>query len=93
MEWVYNSPDIDHAGVVFARDMGREKNEELIRHLSGRKVWVVEPDAQPIQFNPYPRSGKVSLPAAVKPVAVRPVAVRPVAGRPVAVAQAAGCVR
>ncbi len=39
MEWVYNEPDIDRARIVFARDMGPEKNQELIRYYTGRRVW------------------------------------------------------
>lgn len=40
-EWVYNEPDIDKARIVFARDMGPEKNQELIRYYPGRRVWRV----------------------------------------------------
>jgi hypothetical protein len=38
-EWVYNEPDIDQARIVFARDMGPAKNQELIRYYPGRRVW------------------------------------------------------
>jgi hypothetical protein len=40
-EWVYNEPDIDHAKIVFARDMGPEENEKLIRYYPERHVWRV----------------------------------------------------
>ena len=40
-EWVYNEPDIDHSKIVFARDMGPEKNQELLNYFSGRRVWRV----------------------------------------------------
>ena len=40
-EWVYNEPDIDHARIVFARDMGAEKNQELLRYYPDRRVWNV----------------------------------------------------
>lgn len=40
-EWVYNEPDIDRARVVWARDMGPEKNAELIRYYPNRHVWQV----------------------------------------------------
>jgi hypothetical protein len=43
-EWVYNAADIDAAKVVWARDMSREKNRELLRYFEGRTVWLVEPD-------------------------------------------------
>ena len=41
-DWVYNKADIDHAKVVWARDMGPEKNEELLRYFANRRVWLVD---------------------------------------------------
>lgn len=38
-EYVYNSADIDGSHVVWARDMGPEKNERLIQYFSNRKIW------------------------------------------------------
>jgi hypothetical protein len=40
-EWVYNEPDIDRGRIVWARDMGPEKNEELMRYYPNRHVWQV----------------------------------------------------
>jgi hypothetical protein len=40
-EWVYNDPDIDRQRIVFARDMGPGKNEELLRYYPARHVWRV----------------------------------------------------
>jgi len=42
-DWVYNEPDIDSAKVIWARDMGTEGNEELLRYYPNRRVWVVDP--------------------------------------------------
>jgi hypothetical protein len=53
-EWVYNSADIDHSKVIWARDMGSAGNEELIRYYRDRSVWLVEPDATPARVWPYP---------------------------------------
>jgi hypothetical protein len=40
-EWVYNDPDIDRAKVIFARDMGKQKNQELLDYYRDRRVWRV----------------------------------------------------
>jgi len=51
-EWVYNAADIDHAKVVWARDMGEVANRELLCYFRNREVWVVYPDEVPLHINP-----------------------------------------
>ncbi|MFA6956354.1 MAG: hypothetical protein WC538_10820 [Thermoanaerobaculia bacterium] len=46
-EWVYNDADIDRSEVVWARDASPEINMELLRHMKGRRVWLLEADARP----------------------------------------------
>jgi hypothetical protein len=41
-EWVFNKADIDGSKIVWARDMGPEKNQELLDYYRGRKFWIVE---------------------------------------------------
>jgi hypothetical protein len=55
VEWVYNRADIDRAKVVWARDMGEDKNKELIRYFPDREVWLVQEHrgVAPI-LQPYP---------------------------------------
>jgi hypothetical protein len=53
-EWVYNSADIDHSPIVWARDMGEARNEGLIHYYSDRKIWLLEPDFLPPRLSPYP---------------------------------------
>ena len=52
-EWVFNAADIDHAKIVWARDMGSTCNEELLNYFTGRKVWLVQPDELPPKLSPY----------------------------------------
>jgi hypothetical protein len=55
-DWVDNNADIDGSKVVWARDMGAEQNQELIRYYSNRQVWLVEPDETPVRVEPYKSS-------------------------------------
>ncbi len=41
-EWIANKPDPRSAKIIWARDMGAVKNEELIRAYPGRHVWLVD---------------------------------------------------
>ncbi len=58
VDWVYNDADLDHAKVVWAREMDPGENEKLFRYFAGRHVWRVEPDKNPVLIVPY--SQKVS---------------------------------
>ncbi len=53
MEWVYNEADIDASKVVWARDMGPARNEELIQYFKDRQVWAVDGDDVPPRLLPY----------------------------------------
>jgi len=53
-EWVFNKADIDRSPVVWAREMGAEKNKELLEYFRDREVWLVEPDENRPHLSPYP---------------------------------------
>jgi hypothetical protein len=53
-EWVYNEADIDRSRIVWARDMGADKNWELIQYYPDRDVWLVQPDSPDNRLTPYP---------------------------------------
>jgi len=53
-EWVYNGANIDNSKVVWAREMDPADNKDLIDYYKDRKVWLVQPDAQPPTISPYP---------------------------------------
>jgi hypothetical protein len=52
-EYVYNRADIDRAKVVWARDMGDAKNEELLHYFSNRRIWLLKPDEAPEILQAY----------------------------------------
>jgi len=51
-EWVYNAADIDRSTIVWAIELARESDAQLIRYFAGRQAWLVEPDKGGI-LRPY----------------------------------------
>ncbi|MFI5380274.1 MAG: hypothetical protein ACHRHE_13325 [Tepidisphaerales bacterium] len=52
-EWVYNGADLEHAKVLWARDLGDEANRDLLAAFPDRQAWLVEPDGERIEPIPY----------------------------------------
>jgi hypothetical protein len=52
-EWVYNAPDIDNSKVIWAREMDKVNNQEIMDHYKERTVWLVQPDSKPVSLTPY----------------------------------------
>src|SRR5262249_23234303 len=52
-EWVYNEADLDAARIVFARDLGVDENQKLIRYYPTRRVWLLEPEFRPPRLRAY----------------------------------------
>lgn len=55
-EWVYNLADIDGSKIVWARDMGPEKNRELLAYYHGRQFWMVHANSSPPRLETYRES-------------------------------------
>jgi hypothetical protein len=54
-QWIYNDADIDASRVVWARDLGADANQALLKYFAGRQVWLVDPNTEPASMVPYPR--------------------------------------
>jgi hypothetical protein len=52
-EWVYNDADLQNSGVIWARDMGDDKNRQLLQSFKDRRAWLIEPDSVPLKLNGY----------------------------------------
>ena len=53
LQWIYNAADIDRSQVVWARDLGAERNRALVDYFRGRTVWLVDPNMEPARITPY----------------------------------------
>jgi len=62
-EWVYNRANLNSAKVIWARDMGPAKNQELIDYYKHRSVWLLDADTQPPKLAPYPEAADPETPA------------------------------
>ena len=47
LQWIYNDADIDRSRIVWARDLGTDRNAELTRYYPARRVWMVDPNVEP----------------------------------------------
>lgn len=47
LEYVYNSAIIDKSRIVWARDLGVDKNKQLLEYYPDRRVWVLDVDETP----------------------------------------------
>jgi hypothetical protein len=53
-QWIYNAAGIDASPIVWARDMGAQKNQALVQYFQGRQIWLLDPNVEPARITPYP---------------------------------------
>jgi hypothetical protein len=46
-QWIYNDADIDRSRIVWARDLGPDRNRQLAAYFAVRQVWLVDPNVEP----------------------------------------------
>jgi hypothetical protein len=55
VDWVFNDADLDRSNIIWARDMGYQKNAELLNYYPDRQAWYVEHDDPIAMLLPYNR--------------------------------------
>ena len=52
-EWIHDAADIDRSQIVWAQDLGAERDDLLVRYYRDRTAWLLEPDAHPPRLAPF----------------------------------------
>ena len=68
-QWIYNGADIDGSRFVWARDLGDAENAQLAASMTGRRVWMVDPNVEPATLTAYdPATPKTALQSRTQPL-------------------------
>lgn len=57
---VANGANIDGQRVIWARDLGPQRNQALLRYFADRQVWLLDADARPLRLQRGPGTGHAS---------------------------------
>jgi len=67
VEWVYNGANIDEAKVIWAREMGKARDQELLNYFKDHTVWLFQPDESPPRLSLYFETSKAPSLSAGRP--------------------------
>jgi hypothetical protein len=59
VEWVYNSADIDHSQIVWARELDAARDRELLNYFKDRHPWLLQVSRRSTHLMPYPASSNL----------------------------------
>ena len=63
-EWVYNAADVDHAKIVWSREIPGVSLQPLLSYFHDRHVWILNADGTPPTLSSYtPPTDQSSIPA------------------------------
>ena len=72
-QWIYNGADLASSRFVWARDLGDAENAQLAASMTGRTVWMVDPNVNPAKLTPYdPATPKTALQSRTQPLPPSP---------------------
>jgi hypothetical protein len=72
-QWIYNGADLASSRDVWARDLGDSENAQLAASMSGRTVWMVDPNINPATLAPYdPATPKIAFQSRTQPLPPAP---------------------
>lgn len=70
--WIYNAADVDQSKVVWARDLGEARNQEVLRYFSNRSAWLAEVDEPNTPLILYSESTKPHITSVVNAAGASP---------------------
>ena len=67
-QWIYNGADLATSRDVWARDLGDPENAQLAASMTGRTIWMVDPNVNPATLALYdPATPKIALQSRTQP--------------------------
>jgi hypothetical protein len=65
-QWIYNEAEIDHSRIVWARDLGADRNQQLQAYFAARQVWLADPNVEPATCVRYDAASIITTETALR---------------------------